>query len=87
MSPLALSVCVDGGFGNGLMSLLKGVRFVLLMSATMRAEIKSPPGAEGKADSIKCAMKDILLSFLPLSYHEERHPKRMVLENKTACGN
>jgi len=74
------------GVGNGLMSLLKGVRFVLLMSATIRAEIKSPPGAERKAESTKCALKDILLSSLPLS-DQERHPKRMVLENKMACGN
>lgn len=52
----------------------------------MSAGIRSPPGAGWEADSTKYAMKDILLSSLPLSAHEERHPKRIVLENKTACG-
>lgn len=52
----------------------------------MSAGIRSPPGAGWEADSTKYAMKDILLSSLPLSAHEERHPKKIVLENKTACG-
>ncbi len=52
----------------------------------MSAGIRSPPGAGWEADSTKCPMKDLQLSYLPLSAHEERHPKRMLLENKTACG-